>query len=81
MVVGSCGERRRTAVCHRERTGAAETGGAPATGVSVDRGKYLVNITGCHDCHSPKSQGMTPDPGRLAVGPSVHDEDSDEAGR
>src|SRR5678816_3803150 len=36
-------------------------GGAPATGVSVDRGKYLVNITGCHDCHSPKSQGMTPD--------------------
>ena len=43
-------------------------GGAPATGVSVDRGKYLVNITGCHDCHSPKSQGMTPDPARLLSG-------------
>jgi mono/diheme cytochrome c family protein len=42
--------------------------GAPATGVSVDRGKYLVNITGCHDCHSPKSQGMTPDPARLLAG-------------
>ena len=24
-------------------------GGSP-----VERGKYLVNITGCHDCHSPK---------------------------
>ena len=20
----------------------------------VERGKYLVGITGCHDCHSPK---------------------------
>ena len=43
-------------------------GGATAAGVSVDRGKYLVNITGCHDCHSPKSQGMTPDPARLLSG-------------
>ena len=43
-------------------------GGAAAAGVSVDRGKYLVNITGCHDCHSPKSQGMTPDPARLLSG-------------
>jgi cytochrome c553 len=42
--------------------------GAPATGVSVERGKYLVSITGCHDCHSPKSQGMTPDPARLLSG-------------
>ena len=44
------------------------TGGAPAGGASVDRGKYLVSITGCHDCHSPKSQGMTPDPARLLSG-------------
>ena len=43
-------------------------GGAPAASVSADRGKYLVNITGCHDCHSPKSQGMTPDPTRLLSG-------------
>jgi cytochrome c553 len=42
--------------------------GAPAAGASVDRGKYLVSITGCHDCHSPKSQGMTPDPARLLSG-------------
>jgi mono/diheme cytochrome c family protein len=27
----------------------------------VERGRYLVRITGCHDCHSPKVQGMTPD--------------------
>jgi cytochrome c553 len=43
-------------------------GGAPAAGASVDRGKYLVSITGCHDCHSPKSQGMAPDPARLLSG-------------
>ena len=51
-------------------TGQAQqrTGGAPAGGASVDRGKYLVSITGCHDCHSPKSQGMTPDPARLLSG-------------
>jgi mono/diheme cytochrome c family protein len=39
---------------------------APATAqqqvgnAAVDRGRYLVRITGCHDCHSPKVQGMTP---------------------
>ena len=51
-------------------TGQAQqrTGGAAAAGASVDRGKYLVSITGCHDCHSPKSQGMTPDPARLLSG-------------
>lgn len=43
-------------------------GGAAAPATPADRGKYLVNITGCHDCHSPKSQGMTPDPARLLSG-------------
>ena len=29
----------------------------------IERGKYLVGITGCHDCHSPKLPGgMKPDP-------------------
>lgn len=37
----------------------------------IERGKYLVNIMGCHDCHSPKI--MTPtgpalDPERLLSG-------------
>jgi mono/diheme cytochrome c family protein len=43
-------------------------GGAAAGGASIERGRYLVNITGCHDCHSPKSEGMTPDPARLLSG-------------
>lgn len=51
-------------------TGQAQqgAGGGAAAGASVDRGKYLVSITGCHDCHSPKTQGMTPDPARLLSG-------------
>ena len=47
---------------------AQQKGAAAAGGASTERGKYLVNITGCHDCHSPKSQGMTPDPARLLSG-------------
>jgi cytochrome c553 len=34
----------------------------------VERGKYLVGITGCHDCHSPKVTGMTPDLDRALSG-------------
>lgn len=35
----------------------------------VERGKYLVGITGCHDCHSPKLPGgMKPDPERMLSG-------------
>ena len=35
---------------------------------AVERGKYLVGITGCHDCHSPKIKGMTPDMDRALSG-------------
>jgi len=28
----------------------------------VQRGKYLVTVSGCHDCHSPKLQGPLPLP-------------------
>jgi hypothetical protein len=28
-----------------------------ATDTPVERGKYLVTITGCHDCHTPKLEG------------------------
>jgi cytochrome c553 len=42
---------------------------APAPSESmVERGRYLVGITGCHDCHSPKIAGMKPDPERLLSG-------------
>jgi cytochrome c553 len=34
---------------------------AQQAGAQVERGRYLVTITGCHDCHSPKIEGMTPD--------------------
>lgn len=34
----------------------------------VERGQYLVRITGCHDCHSPKVEGMTPDLSRALSG-------------
>jgi mono/diheme cytochrome c family protein len=39
----------------------------------VARGKYLVTVGGCHDCHSPKVFGShgepMPDPARLLSGP------------
>jgi mono/diheme cytochrome c family protein len=41
---------------------------ANAQSSAVDRGKYLVGITGCHDCHSPKVTGMTPDLTRALSG-------------
>lgn len=50
---------------------------APASGqaqqraganAAVERGRYLVGITGCHDCHSPKVEGMTPDMSRALSG-------------
>ncbi|MBL7825790.1 MAG: c-type cytochrome [Saprospiraceae bacterium] len=38
---------------------------------SIERGKYLVEIMGCNDCHTPKimtPQGPAPDPARLLSG-------------
>src|SRR5215813_4042132 len=40
----------------------------PANNAVVERGRYLVRITGCHDCHSPKVKGMTPDLDRALSG-------------
>lgn len=37
----------------------------------IKRGEYLVTITGCNDCHSPKmmtAEGPKPDPDRLLSG-------------
>lgn len=37
----------------------------------IQRGEYLVNFGGCHDCHSPKiitDRGPQPDPERLLSG-------------
>lgn len=38
----------------------------------IRRGAYLVNIVGCHDCHSPKVNAqLTPDSNRLLSGRPV----------
>jgi mono/diheme cytochrome c family protein len=48
------------------------TSGSPAPAQSVvERGKYLVTISGCHDCHSPKKmgpRGPEPDMSRMLSG-------------
>jgi cytochrome c553 len=41
---------------------------AAPNNTQVERGRYLVGITGCHDCHSPKVKGMTPDTTRALSG-------------
>jgi cytochrome c553 len=42
---------------------------AQAGDSQVERGRYLVAIMGCHDCHSPKIPGgMKPDPERILSG-------------
>ena len=33
---------------------------APSRAEMVARGKYLVTIAACHDCHSPKNPDMSP---------------------
>jgi hypothetical protein len=44
---------------------------APSEAELIDRGKYLVETMGCHDCHSPKRMGPNGpelDPDRLLSG-------------
>jgi len=44
---------------------------APTEAELIQRGKYLVTTSGCHDCHSPKVMtelGPEPDPSRLMSG-------------
>lgn len=54
-----------------EPTETVQTAAAKAGAEEVLRGEYLVNIMGCHDCHSPKvfgEKGPEPDPERLLSG-------------
>jgi hypothetical protein len=47
------------------------TPAAQTTASRVERGKYLVTLSGCNDCHSPKTMdanGPQPDPARLLSG-------------
>lgn len=53
--------------CNRPPAERAET---PAQ-TTIERGRVLVTIGGCHDCHSPKKfgpKGPEPDPDRLLSG-------------
>jgi hypothetical protein len=50
---------------------AAAQNPAPGREPGVERGKYLVTIMGCHDCHTPKkmgAQGPEPDFSRALAG-------------
>jgi cytochrome c553 len=42
----------------------------PANAAQIERGKYLVSIAACNDCHSPKDKpgSMMPDPARFLSG-------------
>jgi hypothetical protein len=47
------------------------TSAAPSEAELIARGKYLVTVSGCNDCHSPKimtERGPEPDPSRLLSG-------------
>ncbi len=50
---------------------AAAQAAQPTEAELIKRGEYLVQVMGCHDCHSPKlmgPQGPYPDPERLLSG-------------
>ena len=56
-------------------TQAPATSAASATQAQVERGKLLVTVGGCHDCHTPKklgARGPEPDISRMLSG---HPED------
>jgi mono/diheme cytochrome c family protein len=50
---------------------AADTAAADASPALVDRGRYLVTTSGCHDCHTPLKMGENgpePDMSRMLSG-------------
>jgi cytochrome c553 len=46
-----------TAVLSTASLNAAATGGGAGDPAQIARGKYLVDIMGCHDCHTPMKMG------------------------
>ncbi len=49
---------------------------APSEAELIQRGKYLVTVAGCNDCHSPKimtERGPEPDPNRLLSGHNMNE--------
>jgi hypothetical protein len=65
LVIGACGQAPATAPV------AAQTAAVPPAGDQIARGKLLVTIGGCHDCHTPKKmgpKGPEPDMARMLMG-------------
>ncbi len=45
---------------------------APERGVAKEYGEYLVNISGCSDCHGPQlNGGKSPDPAQTWISPNL----------
>jgi mono/diheme cytochrome c family protein len=57
----------------RDQSAQAKPATASRAADSAARGRYLVIVTGCNDCHSPKIApgSMQPDPARLLSGRAI----------
>lgn len=68
LVIG-CKQQEQT---ETEKTPAVQVGNSKMSHEQhIERGKYLVTILGCNDCHSPKimtAEGPVPDPDRRLSG-------------
>ncbi|MGE3511155.1 MAG: diheme cytochrome c-553 [Vicinamibacterales bacterium] len=65
----ACGEPARESSEPASAPPASSTGSPSAT--TVDRGRFIVEIGGCHDCHTPKKlgpNGPEPDMSRMLSG-------------
>ncbi|MGE3177472.1 MAG: diheme cytochrome c-553 [Vicinamibacterales bacterium] len=65
----ACGEPARESPEPASTPPSSSAGGASTT--SVDRGRFIVEIGGCHDCHTPKRlgpNGPEPDMSRMLSG-------------
>jgi mono/diheme cytochrome c family protein len=71
-LLASCGTDTDTESGAASETAMSKTDAAPAASMTpVERGKYLVTIAGCNDCHTPMvmgPQGLTPDMTRMLSG-------------
>ena len=64
-----------TSVLATATVGAAGTQQSPAPAGNITRGKYLVDIMGCHDCHTPWKVGPKGPEMDMARALSGHPED------
>ena len=58
LFLASCSGGNPKSVDDNTKVGTPEISSMPANEDIVTRGKYLVTIMGCNDCHSPKKNGQ-----------------------